>query len=98
MGTVGLHVHEEPERHGEVGYWVAASARRGGTGARAVGLLVEWAIAELELPYVESVISPRNEPSRALARRARFAPRDRELREFKGTTEEFEIWRRSSSG
>jgi RimJ/RimL family protein N-acetyltransferase len=93
VGTVGLHVHDEPQRHGEVGYWVAAPARRNGVGSRAVRLIVGWATDALALPYVETVISPRNEPSRALARRVGFTPHDRQLRAFKGETEEFEIWR-----
>jgi RimJ/RimL family protein N-acetyltransferase len=94
VGTVGLHVRDEPERHGEVGYWVAAPARRSGIGSRAVSLIAGWATGALGLSYIESVISPRNEASRALARRAGFTPHDRQLREFKGATEEFEIWRR----
>jgi RimJ/RimL family protein N-acetyltransferase len=94
-GTVGLEVHDEPARHGEIGYWVAAQARRGGAGTRAVRMIGDWGIAALELPYIEIVISPDNEPSRALARRAGFSQHERELREFKGVMQEFEIWRRS---
>jgi RimJ/RimL family protein N-acetyltransferase len=95
VGAVALEVHEEPERHGEAGYWVAAQARSGGVGTRAVRMIGDWGIAALELPYIEIVISPENEPSRALARRAGFSPRERQLREFKGEMQEFEIWQRS---
>jgi RimJ/RimL family protein N-acetyltransferase len=94
-GTVALEVHDEPVRHGETGYWIAAQARRGGVGTRAVRMIGDWGIAALELPYIEVVISPDNEPSRALARRAGFSQHERRLREFNGEMQEFEVWRKS---
>jgi RimJ/RimL family protein N-acetyltransferase len=97
-GAVALRLVERPRRHGEIGYWVAASARRTGVGTRAVRLLTQHAFDALGLPYVEIMVSPRNQASRALARRAGFESHNRELREYKGELVEFEIFRRPAEG
>ena len=93
VGSAALRLAGAPA-HGDIGYWVAPDARGTGVGTRAVGLLVELAFGALRLPYVEIVISPRNEASRALAQRAAFEQTATELRMFKGSLAEFEIWRR----
>jgi RimJ/RimL family protein N-acetyltransferase len=95
VGSAALRLAGAPA-HGDIGYWVAPDARGTGVGTRAVGLLVDLAFGALRLPYVEIVISPRNEASRAVARRAGFTQHGSELREFKGTLSEFEVWRRSA--
>ena len=57
-------------------------------------LLTEHALQNLRLPYVEIIVSPSNEPSRRVALGAGFHPAGRELREFKGRMEEFDLFRR----
>src|SRR5207244_2482677 len=49
LGAVGLEVHERPALHGEIGYWLAAPARRRGIATRAVRLLAGWALDVLPL-------------------------------------------------
>ena len=93
-GSASLRLHRGPQAHGEIGYWVAPDARRTGIGTRAVSLLTTLALDGHALPFVEIVVSPDNEASLALARRAGFTQRGRELREFKGALTEFTIWRR----
>ena len=93
VGCVALRPRAEPEPHGEVGYWVAAAVRREGLGTRAVRLVTAHALGRLGLRWVEITVSPRNAASLALARSAGFSSRGRELREFKGAMEEFEILR-----
>lgn len=93
VGGATLRLRADPEPHGEIGYWVAARARRAGVGARAVGLLARHGLEALGLGWIEIAVSPRNEPSRALARSAGFEPHTVELREFKGRMEEFELFR-----
>lgn len=97
VGGVALRVRAEPEPHGEVGYWVAAAARRQGLGARAVRLVAAHGLEQLGLGWIEITVSPHNAASLALARSAGFTPQGRELREFKGAMEEFELFRRDYS-
>ena len=96
VGAAALRLHEQPEVHGEAGYWVAADARRAGVGTRALELVTALGIGAMSFPYVEVVIAPDNAPSVALARRAGFAEHRRELRSFKGELTEFAIWRRDT--
>jgi RimJ/RimL family protein N-acetyltransferase len=93
LGGAALRLRAGPEPHGEIGYWVAAPARRRGVGSRAVRLLARHGLGTLGLRWVEIAVSPRNEPSRRLALSAGFAAVAVELREFKGTLEEFELFR-----
>jgi RimJ/RimL family protein N-acetyltransferase len=93
LGGVALRVRTEPEPHGDIGYWVAAAARRQGIASAGVRLLAAHALGETGLPFVEIALSPRNDASRGVARAAGFARHTVELREFKGALEEFEVWR-----
>jgi RimJ/RimL family protein N-acetyltransferase len=93
VGGISLRLRADPEPHGDIGYWVAAGARRGGLGARAVRLLASHGLEELGLRWLEITVSPQNEASRRLALRAGFEVRGTELREFKGRMEEFELYR-----
>jgi RimJ/RimL family protein N-acetyltransferase len=94
VSAAALRLHAQPEPHGEGGYWVAADARRAGIGTRALELVTGLAFDAMSLPYVEVVIAPDNAPSQAVAQRAGFTERRRELRSFKGELTEFAIWRR----
>ena len=93
VGGTALRLRERPGPHGEIGYWVAAGARRLGVGARAVRLLAGYGLETLGLSWIEIAVSPRNEPSRRLALSAGFRTHAVELREFKGRMEEFEVFR-----
>jgi RimJ/RimL family protein N-acetyltransferase len=96
VGGTALRFRADPEPHGELGYWVAARARRGGVGARAVRLLARHGLEALGLAWIEIAVSPHNQPSRRLAQSAGFEPHTVELREFKGRMEEFELFRLSA--
>jgi RimJ/RimL family protein N-acetyltransferase len=93
VGGSALRVRTEPELHGDIGYWIAPGARRQGLGSRAVRLLAAHGLEKLGLPWIEIAVSPRNEASRRLAMSAGFESHDRQLREFKGRLEEFELFR-----
>jgi [ribosomal protein S5]-alanine N-acetyltransferase len=93
VGSIALRLREDPEPHGEIGYWVAAEARGKGIGTRAVLLLTHHGRDTLGLHWIEVAVSPLNEPSRRLAAAAGFESRAVELREFKGAMEEFEVFR-----
>jgi RimJ/RimL family protein N-acetyltransferase len=95
-GAAALRLHEQPEPHGEAGYWVAADDRRAGVGARALELVTALGLGAMSFPYVEVVIAPDNAPSLALARRTGFTEQRRELRPFKGELTEFAVWRRDA--
>jgi RimJ/RimL family protein N-acetyltransferase len=95
VGAAALRLHARPEPHGEAGYWVAADARGAGIGTRTLELVTALAFGAA-LPYVEVVIAPGNAPSLALARRAGYSERRRELRLFKGELTEFAIWQRDA--
>ena len=94
VGSVALRLRDDPEPYGEIGYWVAAGARRAGVGRlepcgcwppRPAGIRPE--------PGSRSPCRPHNEASLALARSAGFEPHTVELREFKGRMEEFALFR-----
>ena len=67
LGHVMLHTLDFRHRRGEIGYWLVPSARGHGVGAKAVGLLVDWAFEELALERIEITTTPDNGPARALA-------------------------------
>src|SRR6266511_2375891 len=71
LGAVGLRPDPE-HRKGELGYWIAAGARRRGVGARAVRLLALWALRDLGLERLEILVNPANLASQRLAERAGF--------------------------
>ena len=94
LGSCGLtRIHWEDLR-AEIGYVVAASARRKGLGTRALRLLSRWALEELGLERVEAPVHPRNEPSQRLARAAGFTEEGlfRSYRERKGRREDYLIF------
>lgn len=71
IGTVGLM--GVSAGYAEIGYWVAARARRRGVATRAVRLLGDWAHAELGVTVLEILAHRDNESSQRVARAAGFA-------------------------
>jgi RimJ/RimL family protein N-acetyltransferase len=66
-----MELDKEPG-YGEIGYWVAAGARRRGVATRAVNLLREYGVDELGLTRLELLIHEDNGPSRTVAERTGF--------------------------
>ena len=62
--------------YGEIGYWVAARARRKGVASRAVLLLKEFGVNELGLTRIELLVHEDNVPSKKTAERAGFTETD----------------------
>jgi len=90
LGSCGLPRIDWPDLCAEIGYLVAAPARRRGIGTRAIRLLSRWALDELGLERIEILVHPANEPSRGLARAAGFTEEGllRSYRDRKGVRED----------
>ena len=90
LGSCGLARFDWQDRKAEVGYWVAAHARRRSVGTRAVVLLSRWALRELAMERIELLANPANEGSQKLALRAGFTREGllRAYRRRKGTRED----------
>jgi RimJ/RimL family protein N-acetyltransferase len=76
VGSVGIRGLEVAGVSGEVGYWVAASARGRGIAARAVGAVCEWAFGlprQRPLERLELIHSVGNHASCRVAEKAGFA-------------------------
>jgi RimJ/RimL family protein N-acetyltransferase len=93
-GACGLNRFDWANRSAEIGYWVAASARRRSVGTRAVRLLASWALEDLGLKRLELFTNPENEPSQRLAARAGFTREGllRSYRERKGRREDLIVF------
>jgi RimJ/RimL family protein N-acetyltransferase len=85
LGSIGLRVNRE-DAVGQLGYWVAAPARRRGVAARAVTLLSRWAFDALSLARVQLLADTDNPASQRVAERAGFKREGvlRSYREQKG--------------
>jgi len=59
-------------REAEAGYIVAPAARRRGVAVRALRMLTEWSLQELDLERIELRIEVENEPSIRVAERTGF--------------------------
>jgi RimJ/RimL family protein N-acetyltransferase len=70
LGSVGLQKLDWEQRSGEIGYWVAAAARRRGVATRAVRLLGGYALVELGLRRIEIIVHADNVASQGVAERA----------------------------
>jgi RimJ/RimL family protein N-acetyltransferase len=82
LGAVGLANFDWPDLKGEIGYWIAAPARRRGVGWRATRLLAVWALTQLGLERLELLAHPENDASLRLAERAGFT-REGTLRRYR---------------
>src|SRR3954453_14488288 len=89
LGSCGLARFDWQDRKVEVGYWVAAGARRRSVGSRATWLLSAWALTVLGMERVELLANPLNEASQRLAERAGFT-REGLLRAYRRRTGERE--------
>ncbi len=72
IGSFSVMEMDRGPGFGEIGYWVAAGARRRGTATRAVRLLREWAHAALGLTVIEALVHVENLASRRVAENAGF--------------------------
>lgn len=72
LGSAGLVAIEPAARRAEVGYWVAAGARRQGVAGRALSLLCRWAITTKEIERLALMADVGNVASRRVAERAGF--------------------------
>jgi RimJ/RimL family protein N-acetyltransferase len=72
LGSFSVMEIDRERGYGEIGYWVAAEARRGGVATRAVVLLRDWAATGLGLRELEIMARPENVPSGLVAERAGF--------------------------
>jgi RimJ/RimL family protein N-acetyltransferase len=70
LGSIGFF--QPQEGVGEVGYWVAASARGRGAAVRAVRLVVGWALRARELRRIQIHTLPGNRASERVAEKAGF--------------------------
>ena len=82
LGALRVSNFDWPDLKAEIGYWVAAEARRLGIGARATRLLAVWALTGLGLERIELLANPLNEGSQRLAERAGFT-REGTLRRYR---------------
>jgi RimJ/RimL family protein N-acetyltransferase len=82
LGAIGISNFDWQDLKAEIGYWMAAEARRRGIGARATRMLAIWAITSLGLERLELLANPENEASQRLAERAGFT-REGTLRRYR---------------
>jgi RimJ/RimL family protein N-acetyltransferase len=71
VGGIGMGVNSNDYR-GRIGYWMAASSRGQGTCTRALRLLAQHALDELELQRVDLVTDPDNLASQRVAEKVGF--------------------------
>ena len=79
FGSIGLFTDKEAV--GEVGYWVAASARGRGVATRAVRLVAAWGFQECGYARIQLHTLPGNRASERVAEKAGFT-REGVLRSF----------------
>jgi RimJ/RimL family protein N-acetyltransferase len=71
LGAVGLSI-DPADFTGDLGYWVAPSARGRGVATRGARLLARFGLEELALGYISLHAAAANAPSNAVARRLGF--------------------------
>ena len=78
VGMVGLFGLDEPGPVVRFGYWIMRDHRRSGLASEAVRLVVDWAVAHLDIEVLHIDVEPGNEASRRVAQ-AVGAKCDRQL-------------------
>ena len=74
LGAIALTAIDWEQRAADIGYWVAAGARRRGIAGRALALITRWSFESLGLTRMEIRTQIDNRASQAVARRAGFSP------------------------
>jgi [ribosomal protein S5]-alanine N-acetyltransferase len=94
LGSVEVTLLDRRSGRGEIGYWIAAPARRQGVALRAVRLISAWALDDLELERLELLVEPDNGPSQGVAEAAGFTREGilRSYRPMKGRRPDFIVF------
>ena len=94
FGSIEITLHDWRNGRGEVGYWIAAPARRRGIALRAVALVSRWGFETLGLARLELLAEPENTGSQRLAERAGFRREGvlRSYRVMKGRRVDFVVF------
>jgi RimJ/RimL family protein N-acetyltransferase len=72
LGAIGLHAIDAAAGTAQVGYWVDATARRGGVATGALRLVTAWALDELGLTRVVALVFTDNPWSQRVVERVGF--------------------------
>jgi RimJ/RimL family protein N-acetyltransferase len=94
VGGVMLREMDVPQGRAEVGCWLEPSATGKGLVTRAAKVLIDWAVRERGVHRVEWLVSPKNEPSIAVARRLGLT-KEGVLRSYyplRGVRQDLEVW------
>lgn len=94
VGGVLLRDLNVPQGRAEVGCWLEPAATGKGLITKAATLLIDWAIRERGVHRVEWLVSSKNAPSIAVARRLGMT-RDGVLRSYhphRGVRQDLEVW------
>ncbi|WP_030676363.1 GNAT family N-acetyltransferase [Streptomyces sp. NRRL B-1347] len=94
VGGVFFRVFDVGSDSCEVGVWLEPSATGRGLITTAAGVLVDWAVDQRGMHRVEWLVSSRNDPSKAVAKRLGMV-RDGVLREsfpWQGIRHDMEVW------
>lgn len=94
LGSIEITLLDRRSGRGEIGYWIAAGARRQGVALRAVRLISSWAFDELELERLELLVEPENGASQGVAEAAGYTREGtlRSLRPMKGRRPDFVVF------
>lgn len=72
VGVIGFHRIDQPDRVGEIGYWLGEAYQGKGIMTRACRAMVVYGFAELDLNRIEIRCTPDNVRSRAVPERLGF--------------------------
>ena len=94
LGSVEVTLHDWRNGRGEIGYWIAPSARRRRVALRAIAVVSGWGFQTLGLARLEILVEPENEPSLRVAERAGFTREGvlRSYRVMKGRRVDFVVF------
>jgi RimJ/RimL family protein N-acetyltransferase len=70
VGSIGMRITEP--KTGHIGYWCAREARGRGVTTRALGLLCQYALGELNIERLELITDPDNRASQRVAEKVGF--------------------------